>query len=370
MDRDVERFVENCPTCFRLTPKNNTMPMQRSVIPKEPWEKLAMDHYGPMKDHDDKHILVIVDYHSRYLIAEVVNSTDFASTRKVLDAQVELMGNMVSLRSDNARCFGAELTKWTSERGIKLEHSTPYDPQQNGMAEAAMKIMNKAMTAAAVEHGDYREELKRAVMAHNTAPHSVTGKPPEEALFKRRVRRALPTIRSENTMKSVDEMRETDAINKQKAKMRENAKRVQRPTEFRVGDWVVCKQLRKSNKHQPSYGEKMYKVTRADRNHIDIVSDDGQHFRKSCKHLKRVIGEEMTDEGEESEAAEEEGEQDQEVRGEEPELEEPAQNESAPVTAVRQSSRQRKQPSTLGDFLLYSLNDLLTRENRFGTITD
>lgn len=258
-----------------------------------------MDHYGPMKDHDDKHILVIVDYHSRYFIAEIVTSTDFESTRKVLEAQVAIMGNMVSLRSDNARCFGAELRQWTAERGIKLEYSTPYDPQQNGIVEAAMKIMNKARTAASVENGNYREELQRAVMAHNSAPHSVTGKSPEEALLKRRVRRALPTMRAENTIKSLEETPETDAINKQNSKARENAKGVKKPTEFREGDWVICKQLRKSHKHQSSYGEKMYKITAVDKGSIDIVSDDGQKFKKSCKHLKRVIVEEATNDEEE-----------------------------------------------------------------------
>ncbi|XP_055633585.1 uncharacterized protein K02A2.6-like [Toxorhynchites rutilus septentrionalis] len=76
--------------------------------------------------------------------------------------------------------YGVEYKQYCRERGINTIFSTPLYPQQNGLAESCMKLINKAMTAAASTGANYREELKAAIHAYNAAAHSVTGVPPEE----------------------------------------------------------------------------------------------------------------------------------------------------------------------------------------------
>ena len=59
--RDMEEFVQRCPTCMRKRPPA-TEPMSPSSLPNHPWERVATDLF----DLKGKKYIVMVDYFSRY----------------------------------------------------------------------------------------------------------------------------------------------------------------------------------------------------------------------------------------------------------------------------------------------------------------
>lgn len=348
MDRDVERFVQRCEACVRITVEHNAVPMLRTTMPKEAWERLAMDHFGPIQQWNDRHILVIIDYHSRYMLAEEVKSTDFITTRNVMERVFRIFGLPRTLRADNGPAYRSEFDSYCLAKGIEPEHSVQYVPQQNGMAEAAMKIVNKALMAAKVEKTNYSEMLRDAVLAHNSIPHPVTGMIPEESMFNRKVRRALPLLYSNERMTSREEAREADATNKLVSKRREDLKRGAKPTDIQDGDAVLCKELKKKKLDAP-YEEERFTVIGVKNGDITMRNDDGLVRKRGVKDVKRQPDEMTLQRSEVNRSGEPET---IESGTEETSNDREAENQTASFPTIRRSNRQKISTNT-NDFIYF-----------------
>lgn len=352
LDKEVEAHVKACDACFHITPEHNVVPMKRSSMPKKPQDKMGVDHFGPMAQWGNKHVLAMIDYHSRYLKVKIVKSTSFEATWEVLEEWFDVDGNPITIRCDNGPAFRSEFEQACNNRGIIVEHSIPYNPMQNGMVEASMKTVGKAMRVAHQTEKDYAIQLKWAVIAHNSTPHSVTGMVPEEAMFGRRVRRGLPSLRDPDTLMGVEEAMEEDAASKLVAQHRENAKRRTKESEMMVGDQVVVK-LRNKNKLDATYGTEKFTISGINNGDVHMTGEDGRIVSKPIRDLKRITAnEENANEAEERLAVDRmpyEAEQpsdreedlvtsgDQEVTEQEPER--------------RRSARVKKAPAALDNYV-------------------
>src|SRR3954469_16399320 len=105
-------------------------------------ELLHMDLFGP-PSHDSlggkKYCLVIVDDFSRYTWVFFFKYKS-ETQQTVIDFANEVQRNhnatILSIRSDNGTEFkNYTLDEFLSDEGIKHQYSTPYTPQQNGVAE-------------------------------------------------------------------------------------------------------------------------------------------------------------------------------------------------------------------------------------------
>lgn len=145
---------------------------------------------------------VLVDYYSRYIFAEFVKSTDFESTARFLDPLFAKFGFPTLLRSDNGPPFNSSnWLEYCERNGIGPEFSTPGHPQQNGLVERYMQLVNKSISIA-VETGENCERgLAETIDAHNSAVHRTTGAAPE-VLFFREKAAALPTGLGKNKQKN------------------------------------------------------------------------------------------------------------------------------------------------------------------------
>ncbi|XP_062558209.1 uncharacterized protein K02A2.6-like [Armigeres subalbatus] len=221
-------------------------PMCRILAPKTVWETIAMDFNGPYAKFGGVSILVIIDYRSRYIIAHPVKSTSFEYTKKVLEDVFNREGFPRYIKTDNGPPFnGEEFKHYCVERGIQTVYSTPLFPQQNGLVENSMKLINKAMSAAVTGNSNYVKELQQAVHAHNAAAHSVTGVPPEELLSGRKIRRRLPLLTSSKVIHDDETINRRDFNAKMQGKINEDAKRGARKCRVQPGDSVVvARQLR------------------------------------------------------------------------------------------------------------------------------
>lgn len=81
MGKAVEQWVEACVTCTLNGRKEPPHPMERTKLPEAPFDSVAVDFCGPYSMFGGIHILVLIDYYTRFMVASVVKSTDFASAR-------------------------------------------------------------------------------------------------------------------------------------------------------------------------------------------------------------------------------------------------------------------------------------------------
>ncbi|XP_055634045.1 uncharacterized protein K02A2.6-like [Toxorhynchites rutilus septentrionalis] len=106
MDSQVEQFVKTCRGGSLISTPNPPEPMMRKELPARAWEQVAIDFLGPLPEGE--HLLVCVDYYSRYLEVVEMNDISSASTIRELLTIFSRYGIPESLRVDNGPQFSSE----------------------------------------------------------------------------------------------------------------------------------------------------------------------------------------------------------------------------------------------------------------------
>lgn len=285
---DAENWVKACQVCATTGRPEKPTPMHRKFAPKVPWETIALDFNGPYSRFGDISILVIIDYRSRYLIARVVKSTSFECTMRALEGIFEREGFPRCIRSDNGPPFnGTEYKQFCSKRGIQAVFSTPWYPQQNGLVENSMKVINKAMAAAASNGTSYLEELRAAVNAHNSAAHAVTGVPPEEVMLGRKIKRRLPLLHHAKADHDDNLLDARDREAKLKAKDREDARRGARMCRVKPGDTVIVERQSRA-KGETRFDSQRYTVMEEKNGNLVLSDEHGRILKRHVCQTKIV----------------------------------------------------------------------------------
>ena len=288
MSLDILYYVESCFGCMLASRDSRPVPMLRSSLPEAPWEKLAIDFNGPHAAYGGRLVVVLVDYYSRYVMAEFIRSTDLASVTCFLSRIFASFGLPLSIRSDNGPPFNsAGWIQFCKANGILAEFSTPGFPQQNGLVERYMQLINKSLSIAFETAGDQEECLSETIAAHNAAVHRVTGVEPEVLLFGRRIRRKLPLLNPERVLVDLEALRERDALEKAKAQSAEDARRHARESSVSVGDTVLVKRVQKS-KDQTRFAPERFAVVRAHRGDFVLESENAKTLSRNITDLRKV----------------------------------------------------------------------------------
>ena len=69
----VDKHLGKCLACQATTSCHTRKPLQMTILPKGPWQKVSVDFAGPFPNKDMA--LVFWDQYSRYPVAEFVTST-------------------------------------------------------------------------------------------------------------------------------------------------------------------------------------------------------------------------------------------------------------------------------------------------------
>ncbi|XP_055590910.1 uncharacterized protein K02A2.6-like [Uranotaenia lowii] len=285
---DAENWVNGCKVCAANGRPEKPTPMKRIPAPKNVWETIGIDFNGPYAHFGGIYILVVVDYRSRFLIAKVVKSTNFDQTKKVLDDIFGRDGFPDCIKSDNGPPFnGAEYKLYCRERGIQTVYSTPLFPQQNGMVENYMKLINKAMSAAIVSKTNFHHELQAAVESHNAAKHRVTKLSPEEVMLRRKVKRGLPLMNRGVIHVDDQLLDKVDYESKLKAKQREDIRRGARQCSIKPGDHVIVERLKKT-KGDTRFSLKRFTVLSEDNGKLRLTDETGNIMDRHVSQTKKV----------------------------------------------------------------------------------
>ncbi|XP_062704531.1 uncharacterized protein K02A2.6-like [Aedes albopictus] len=288
LSTDAEEWVKTCQTCATNGRPEKPTPMKRILAPQTVWESIAVDFNGTYARYGGVSILLIVDYRSRYLIARPVKSTSFEQTKHVLEEVFAREGFPKNIRSDNGPPFnGEEYRAYCADRGIEAVFSTPLFPQQNGLVENYMKLVNKAMASAVGNGSCFKEELQAAVNAHNASAHSVTGLPPEEIMMGRKIKRRLPLLHHETVKYDEDLFERRDKEQKMKAKIREDTRRGARACRLNPGDTVIIERLNRA-KGDSRFDTQKYTIIKNDNGSLTLQNDHGQIVKRHVTQTRKV----------------------------------------------------------------------------------
>lgn len=291
MDTQITLKVENCTDCVLLAKVSPPAPMRRTPIPHTKWEYIAIDFYSAK--NPDFIILVIVDFFSRFTRATFVKTTDFKSTATALNETFEMYGKPRKILADNGPPFqSAEFRNWCTSQGIKLLHSTPLWPRQNGMVERFMKNLTRVISIAKHNNNNYKEAVGRLIYNYNRRPHSTTGEIPMKAMLGRDIFDQLPSAKialqeTPSDDDELDEMRIKDNLNKEKRKRYMDKRNHSKSSIVQPGDRVVVKNHSKA-KLETNFNPREFEVITKTGEELLLKDKDGATLKRNAAHTKKL----------------------------------------------------------------------------------
>ena len=220
MDKDVESMVRNCRICEENQRKPAGAPIHPWEHPGRPWQRLHVDHAGPLKGNM---YLLIVDAYSRWLEVLRVSTTSSQDTLTKFRSVFATHGLPESIVSDNGPSFtSTEYKEYLKVNGIADVKTAPYHPSSNGQVERYVQTFKRALKKAFEEDGDTKRNIDRLLFSYRTTPHTASMQTPAELLMNRKLRTRLdmlkPTCEAQRKMKcsptpgKLREFHEGDAV--------------------------------------------------------------------------------------------------------------------------------------------------------------
>ena len=286
MDTAAERFVRGCHACQMVARPDPPEPIRSTELPPGAWQDLATDLLGPLPSGD--HLLVVVDYFSRYVEVSVVKQT----TSEIIIQHLEEMfcrhGYPVTLKSDNGPQFrSGEFQTFCGMNNIEHIKVTARYAQANGEVERQNSSLLKRLQIAQAENKPWKREMNTYLLASRSIPHATTGISPAELLFSRKLRTKLPVL-EERPNSAVTEVRDRDAEKKGQSKIYVDGRRNAKESDLQLGDQVLVRQEKK-NKLSTNFGEAPHKVVQRDGNSLVVESPSGVRYSRNTTHVKRFM---------------------------------------------------------------------------------
>ena len=115
---------------------HNREPLLQTPLPKHPWEQIATDLF----EIKGVHYLQVVDYYSRYVEVQWLNSTTTITITTILKSWFAQHGISEVVVSNNGPQYTSrEMKKFAYSYGFTHITSSPHYPQSNRQAERAVK---------------------------------------------------------------------------------------------------------------------------------------------------------------------------------------------------------------------------------------
>jgi len=184
MTSDIASTVAACKACRARLPSQQKEPMDICEA-RYPMEKVGVDLF----ETGGQKWLVLVDRYSGYIWTKQMQSTTTRAVTNALSHWFCMFGRPKSVRTDGGPQFRSEFSKWCDDKNISHELASAYNPNSNGLAEAAVKTAKYLVEKCKETKQDFNE----ALLESRCTPRA-DGISPAEAMFGRRLRSAVPRV--------------------------------------------------------------------------------------------------------------------------------------------------------------------------------
>jgi len=147
--------------------------------------------------------------------------------------------------------------------------------------------LGKALKTATSEGKVWQQELNRFLLQYRTTLHSTTKVSPAELLFNRVVKGTFPLLTKNNVVDRHKEARENELSSQRYNKQYADRRRRTKPSDLRVGDYVIVKQNRR-NKLTSTFSETPYTVTERNNSKVTARNKQGHTVTRNVSHFKRI----------------------------------------------------------------------------------
>ncbi len=263
LEAEVKSFCQACPICQKTSPKP---PPPTPLIPlpiiEVPFERIGMDLVGPLPKsaRGHEHILVIVDYATRYPEAIPLRKATAKNIAHELFMLCSRVGIPAEILTNQGTPFMSRLMADLCRLlRVKQLRTTVYHPQTDGLVEQFNQTLKQMLRRVAAEdRRDWDQMLPYVLFGIREVPQASTGFTPFELLFGRQPRGLLDVAKEawehqqptphRSLVEHVTEMRQRidrvaplvreHMVKAQQAQQR-HYNRAAQPREFQTGDRVM-----------------------------------------------------------------------------------------------------------------------------------
>ena len=160
MKTDIEQSVANCSPCQAQRQSNPRPKLDTVNLPgdaRQPMLQTACDLFSVV----GKQWLTLVDRFSGYAWTIALHKLDTKAVIQHLEQWFNDFGWPTHIRTDGGPQFRSEFKEFCAAHGITHELSSPYNPESNGLAEAAVKNL-KGIVLRCTKRG---EDIQHAIAA-------------------------------------------------------------------------------------------------------------------------------------------------------------------------------------------------------------
>lgn len=290
LKQKVTHACSRCQLCIVAKERQNRNPVLMHDMPEGPFEQVALDFYGPMKE-DGGHVMVCTDLYTRWPEVEFIKSVSASNVLPALDKIFARFGYPTKIRSDNGAPFnGKEWVEWVNHRDIIHAPITPYHSQANGVVERFMQNITKQRRIATAAKEHYKTCVLNMIKAYRSTPHATTGTAPALLLLRcpGNLTR-VPTYRSYEN--KTDRMREAEAMDKRgRIKMQEahDNKKGTNEVILQENDAVYVRIKENQSKEQPKMTTEVFIVYDVNGREISAVSASGQVVVRDSSQFEKI----------------------------------------------------------------------------------
>ena len=186
-----------CEGCVLGKSHRNPFPKQSNNRAEKPYKIIHSDVCGPMQVKSkggSRYMVTFTDDYSRYTTVYFIKRKDevlskFQEYVTLVENQNGNQGRVKVLRSDNGgEYISNNFIKYCAEKGIVHELTSPYSPEQNGVAERLNRTIMESARSMIYHAGlpleFWAEACNAAVYIHNRSPTTcLKNETPYECLF-------------------------------------------------------------------------------------------------------------------------------------------------------------------------------------------
>ena len=341
MSEDIQNFINKCKICEKCKPNNIKEPLLNHEIPNRPYSKLASD----ICQYENKSYLIIFDYFSKWL--EIIPIADKTSDQLISKFKNNFATHGIPdiVIADNMPYASYKFSKFADQMGFKIITSSPRYPRSNGQAESGVKIAKNILKKGC--------DLDIALLNYRNTQITGVGYTPSQLLMSRIVKTKLPvseTVLEEKSSHDYSQVH-NKLINKQYLAKQYYDRAAREKPQFDEGQNITMKV---GKNWEPA---KVIKPCKEPRSYL-VKHENGQVYRRNSSQLRQSSNapdfDKITDYEipvsrdilRRNENTISEGDTDV-VPGHHDTIE-----SSLPSKGTRNSSRIRKLPSRLNDYVL------------------
>ena len=182
MRKSIQEMCDTCGVCAQYGKTLTKEPMKSLSIPSLPWEIISQDLFTL----EQRSFLVTVCHFLDWIEVDELTDTLSETIVNKTNTHFARFGIACICHTDNDPQFDSKTyNEFAMEYGFKHTTSSPYHPQGNGRAEAAVKIAKNTMKKS--------DDFQCALLHYrNTPPRGHTYSPAQRMLC-RHTRTKLPT---------------------------------------------------------------------------------------------------------------------------------------------------------------------------------